>query len=73
MPSDFGEYPAQIFPDNQFFQNLQYKMHPKFWASIVAKNPHGLSSSEWPEILTHSGLQDQWQLLSLRRMWDILH
>ena len=37
------------------------------------QDPHGSSCSEWPEILTHCGLQEQWHLISLGHMRDILH
>ena len=51
---DFGEFPAQIFSDHQFGQNLQYKSHPEFWlfeCRLLTKcevDPHGPSCSEWP-------------------------
>ena len=32
---DFGEFPALVFLDHQFGQNLQYKLHPEFWLSSV--------------------------------------
>ena len=34
-PPDFGEFPARIFSDHQFSQNLQYKTHPEFWLLSV--------------------------------------
>ena len=76
---DFGEFPAWIFSDHQFGQNLQYKTHPEFWLLSVDRlltkcevDPHGPSCSEWPEILTHRGSKDQWHLISLGRMRDML-
>ena len=35
MHPDFGEFPALIFSDHQFGQNLQYKAHPEFWLLSV--------------------------------------
>ena len=42
---DFGEFPARIFSDRQFGQNLQYKTHPEFWLLSVDCRP------TWSELL----------------------
>ena len=44
---------------------------PTCWQLASEVDPHGPTCSEWPEILTHRGSQDQRQLISLWRMHSI--
>ena len=54
---------------------VNYKRIMNRHARIIDPSTHSLlaNPSEWPEILTHCGSQDQWQLISLWRMWGILY
>ena len=60
-------WPKPPIQDALWVLTLEYRLLTK-----CKVDPHGPTCSVWPEILTHRGSKDQWHLISLDRMRDIL-